>query len=99
MFELTHRNLNGRSCGSPRAGFAQEGDKISMPASILSELMRKQAEIPWQFELKLVRRKGPGKFEPVDVPAPPRAVRFCCRSISLDGDRSIDRWITRSRSN
>ncbi|CAN0035964.1 unnamed protein product [Ectocarpus sp. 12 AP-2014] len=51
----------------------QEGDKISMPASILSELMRKQAEIPWQFELKLVRRKGPGKFEPVDVPAPPRA--------------------------
>ncbi|CAN0582420.1 unnamed protein product [Ectocarpus sp. 12 AP-2014] len=45
-----------------------------MPASILSELMRKQAEIPWQFELKLVRRKGPGKFEPVDVPAPPRAM-------------------------
>ena len=53
---------------------AQEGDKISLPASILSELIRKQAEIPWQFELKLVRRKAPGKFEPVDVPAPPREV-------------------------
>ncbi|CAM9256282.1 unnamed protein product, partial [Scytosiphon promiscuus] len=50
----------------------QEGDKISLPASILSGLIRKQAEIPWQFELKLVRRRGPGKFEPVDVPAPPR---------------------------
>eukprot|EP00752_Nemacystus_decipiens_P005139 g4663.t1 len=50
----------------------QEGDKISLPSSILSELIRKQAEIPWQFELKLVRRKAPGKFEPVDVPAPPR---------------------------
>ena len=48
---------------------------MSMPASILSELMRKQAEIPWQFELKLVRRRAPGKFEPVDVPTPPREVR------------------------
>lgn len=54
----------------------KEGDKISMPASILSELMRKQAEIPWQFQLKLVRRKGPGKFEPVDVAAPPKEVNW-----------------------
>lgn len=52
----------------------QEGDKISVPASILSELIRKQAEVPWQFELKLVRRKAPGQYEPVDVPPPPREV-------------------------
>ncbi|CAM9536189.1 unnamed protein product [Pylaiella littoralis] len=57
-------------------GFAhkhlQEGDQISLPVSIMSELLRKQAEVPWQFELKLVRRRAPGKFEPVDVPAPPK---------------------------
>ena len=61
----------------------QEGDKISLPASILSELIRKQAEIPWQFELKLVRRKAPGKFEPVDVPAPSREVRKGAASIEV----------------
>lgn len=62
---------------------AQEGDKISLPASILSELLRKQAEIPWQFELKLVRRKAPGEFEPVDVPAPSREVRAVAASIRV----------------
>lgn len=61
----------------------QEGDKISLPASILSELIRKQAEIPWQFELKLVRRKAPGKFEPIDVPAPSREVRGGAASIGV----------------
>lgn len=55
----------------------QEGDQISLPVSIMSELLRKQAEVPWQFELKLVRRRAPGKFEPVDVPAPPKEV-MCC---------------------
>lgn len=56
---------------------SQEGDQISMPASIMSELLRKQAEVPWQFELKLVRRRAPGKFEPIDVPAPPKEVSCC----------------------
>lgn len=66
----------------------QEGDKISLPASILSGLMRKQAEIPWQFELKLVRRKGPGKYEPVDVPVPPREVS--CVMLSVVTSLRID---------
>lgn len=52
----------------------KEGDKISLPPSVLSELIRRQAEIPWQLEIQLVHRKGPGKFEPVEVPAPPREV-------------------------
>lgn len=55
----------------------QEGDQISMPTSIMTELLRQQAEVPWQFELKLVRRRAPGKFEPVDVPAPPKEVSCC----------------------
>lgn len=52
----------------------QEGDKISVPPSVLSELLRRQAEIPWQLEIQLVRRKDRGKFEPVEVPTPPRQV-------------------------
>lgn len=52
----------------------KEGDKISVPPSVLSELIRRQSEIPWQLEIRLVHRRGPGKFEPVEVPAPPREV-------------------------
>jgi hypothetical protein len=51
-------------------GHVQTSDRVSLPKSVMMEVIRRSLDVPWQFEIHRMHRRGPGDYVPVKLTPP-----------------------------